>query len=472
MPQNPRKQKHSNKIGELPVLLQIILFILSLGLLYWLKTKQDESERRANIQKLIPQILAAIKTIEKKQNLLLYFSNAEAKKLLLTQLQLRKAIPKNYKACGLDTSEKQIITRFVHNHDNLETIRAAYNQRFIQSEIREYKDFFASLGKYPLSTEQMRAIVSDEDNNLVIAGAGTGKTTTISAKIAYILEKNLSRAEELLVISFTNSAVEEMYDRTANFLKDKKMAGAITFKTFNSFGNLVNRYCSQHIKNIAFDGKDYRAKAFLQQSFDKLFLTDSDFQQKAINFISFFSRPHRDEFNFKTGEDFIKHEKSYRNLSLNGTECKSQEEVMIANFLYLHKVEFKYEAPYPLEREDRNPDFGNYQPDFYLPEYNLYHEHYGIDENGNVPDYFKFRAPFTSAREQYQSGMQWKEKIHEKYQTRLIKTYSFQNKNNSLLKALKQQLSANGVILNKRSADEILNKIKKLDDYQEFMGLI
>ena len=41
-----------------------------------------------------------------------------------------------------------------------------------------------------------------------------------------------------------------------------------------------------------------------------------------------------------------------------------------------------------------------------------------------------------------------------------------------LTKPLEQQLSADGIILNKRPADEILNKIKKLEDYQDFMGLI
>lgn len=52
--------------------------------------------------------------------------------------------------------------------------------------------------------------------------------------------------------------------------------------------------------------------------------------------------------------------------------------------------------------------------------------------------------------------MQFKAYIHEIYQTRLIKTYSFQSKNNSLTKDLKKQLSTNGGILNKRPTSEIL----------------
>lgn len=460
------------KIGELPIALQIVLFILSLGILYFFKQRQAELEKRANLRNLIPDILEATQDYRRTQGMVLYFSNRDALKLKNAQNDLLKAIPKNFRKCGLDDKENSTIAYFVSYHQNLEKIRQNYNERFIPHEIMEFKDFLAQLDTYPLSDEQMRAVVCDEDNNLVIAGAGTGKTTTISAKIAYILEKNLARPEELLVISFTNTAVEEMFDRTCNFLKDDEMARLITFKTFNSFGNMVNRYCNPQPKKIAFDGKDYRAKTFLQESFDKLFIEDSDFQQKAINFIAFFARPQRDEFAFKTENDYLKHEQSFRNVTLNGLECKSMEEVMIANFLYLHQVEFEYESFYPMDAMDRNPDFGHYQPDFYLPDYTLYHEHYGIDENGNVPDYFGFKPPFRSANEQYQSGMQWKTTIHEKYQTRLIKTYSFQNRKGTLLKALKIQLEENGVALNKRTPEEILSKVKSLDDYEDFMGLV
>ncbi|WP_316831822.1 UvrD-helicase domain-containing protein [Pedobacter aquatilis] len=468
----PKNPTPSRKIADLPVWLQVLLFVLSLGLLYLFKQRQQELDGRARIRELIPAIVLALKVLAKKQDMVFYFANSDGEKWRALYLGLFRAVAKNYLSCGLDKGEISIIDDFVSCFRDLDKVRADYNARFIRHELVEFGDFFAGLDSYPLSDEQMRAVVCDEDNNLVIAGAGTGKTTTISAKVAYILEKNLARAEELLVISFTNAAVEEMYDRTCNFLRDDVLARQITFKTFNSFGNMVCRYCSPHPRRIAFDGQDYRVKAFLQQSFDSLFRSSDDFQQKAINFLAFFARPSRDEFSFKSNSDFIKHEQSYRNLTLNGLSCKSQEEVMVANFLYLHQVEFEYERFYPLEAIDRNPEFGDYQSDFYLPGYDIYHEHYGVDENGNVPERFGFSPPFRSANEQYHSGMAWKDSIHEKYGTKLVKTYSFQNRNGTLLRALKVQLEAHGVIMNKRPAGEILGKLKKLDDYEDFMGLV
>lgn len=468
----PQQNNKPLRLSEIPTFVQIILFILTLGLFYWLKTRQEEAEKRANIQNLLPEIQTALNEIDKAQNLLFYFSNAQQTKLQREHQHLLKAIPNGYEHCGLDPQQTQTITTFLDTHNNLKQIRASYNQRFIQHETLEFGDFFSKLYQYSLSEEQMHAVICEEDNNLVIAGAGTGKTTTISAKISYILEKNLARPQELLVISFTNTAVEEMFERTCSFLKDKELAQNITFRTFNSFGNMVLRHCSPRPRRIAFDGKDYRAKFFLQEAFDKLFLEDSDFAQKAVNFVAFFARPHKDEFDFSSKDDRIRHEQSSHHRSLNGTQCKSSEEVLIANFLYLHKVDFEYEAIYPMKPEDNNPDFGTYQPDFYLPAYKLYHEHYGIDENGQVPDYFDYRPPFRSATEQYQSGMAWKQGLHEKNGTKLIKTYSFQHKKGALLHALKLQLLAHSVMLEKRAPEEMLEDIKKMEDYEEFMNLI
>ncbi|NRF37568.1 UvrD-helicase domain-containing protein [Pedobacter foliorum] len=473
MPTKSKKSSNSYQPKQdLPVFIQIILFIVTLGLWYLFKQHQAELQKRENIRTLLPKIEAALKAIDQQQNMRFYFSNFGAEGLRNAQADLLRAIPKNYKNCGLDSSENELIYRFVSTHERMNEIRATYNQRFVSSEITKYKAYFSTLDSYPLSMDQMKAVVCDEDNNLVIAGAGTGKTTTISAKIAYILEKGLALPEQLLVISFTKSAVEEMFDRTAAFMNHSEQVKQITFRTFNSFGNMVTRYCSQFPKKIAFDGKDYRVKVFLQKEFDRLFLANADFQQKAINFIAFFARPERDEFDFKTGSDFIRHEKSFCNISLNDTHCKSKEEVLIANFLYLHQVEFEYESLYPLEREDRNPDFQSYQPDFFLPGYGIYHEHYGIDENGEVPDWFKSSPPFQSAKEQYHHGMQWKAFIHQKYGSTLIKTYSFQNRDNTLLRSLKTQLAAHGVVMNKRPGKEVLAKIKKTDHYEDFLNLV
>ena len=82
---------------------------------------------------------------------------------------------------------------------------------------------------------------------------------------------------------------------------------------------------------------------------------------------------------------------------------------LIANHLFMLGVTYQYEADY--EHETRTPDYGQYKPDFYLPDCGIYLEHWGIDRDGNT-------APSVD-KKKYHEGMEWKRGVHEKYGTRL-----------------------------------------------------
>ena len=61
-----------------------------------------------------------------------------------------------------------------------------------------------------LDDDQRKVILSEEDNTLVIAGAGAGKTTTLAAKAKYLVEKKHIDPKDILIVSFTNKAVNEL----------------------------------------------------------------------------------------------------------------------------------------------------------------------------------------------------------------------------------------------------------------------
>ena len=64
-----------------------------------------------------------------------------------------------------------------------------------------------------LDDEQRKVVLSDEDYTLIIAGAGAGKTTTVAAKVRYLVERRHIDPKQILVISFTNKAVGELKER-------------------------------------------------------------------------------------------------------------------------------------------------------------------------------------------------------------------------------------------------------------------
>ena len=64
-----------------------------------------------------------------------------------------------------------------------------------------------------LNPEQKQAVTTTEGPLLIMAGAGTGKTTVIARRIAYIIEKKLAKPAEILALTFTDKAAQEMEER-------------------------------------------------------------------------------------------------------------------------------------------------------------------------------------------------------------------------------------------------------------------
>lgn len=460
------------QVRILTILKIILLFISVLGIWYIYKEWGIRKREKQLLLSLKQQLIEANIYGNKLLNFEKYFSSLDEQRYLQRFKDIRNRIPSSFKKLGLEEEFLNIIEQFGTTFDRIDLLRKEYNDEFVQKEKIDYRNFFDSLEDYPLSENQIEAIIRDEDNNLVVAGAGTGKTTTVAGKVAYLLEKKLAQPEELLIISFTKNAVTEMQERCLKFCKNIPDIDKLEVRTFNSFGYLVKRYCSQDELHLAFNGSEETAKVFLQETFDKLFITNTDFQRKAINFIAFFNRPERDDFAFETQNDFIKHEKSFKNVTLDGNVVKSKEEMQIGNFLCLFGVNYQYEKHYPLQPEDRNYNFASYCPDFFLTDYGIWHEHFGIDRDGNVPDRFEAKPPYATGRDYYNAGISWKRSIHAKYETTLVETYSFENREGRLIANLKKKLIDHNVVLKQRTPEELLPLIKKSVHYEDFINLL
>ena len=83
-----------------------------------------------------------------------------------------------------------------------------------------------------LNDMQIKAVTTTEGAVLVIAGAGSGKTTVITRRIGYILEQGLAKPWQILAITFTNKAAAEMLERVGKLVPE--CAGDIWVKTFHS----------------------------------------------------------------------------------------------------------------------------------------------------------------------------------------------------------------------------------------------
>ena len=85
------------------------------------------------------------------------------------------------------------------------------NNQFIEEKLKEYKDYFdhifTDVGEnINLDEEQREIILRDDDYCLVNAGAGSGKSTTMAAKVKYLVDKLNIKPEEIIMLTFTKKS--------------------------------------------------------------------------------------------------------------------------------------------------------------------------------------------------------------------------------------------------------------------------
>lgn len=88
-----------------------------------------------------------------------------------------------------------------------------HNDRAANARVQTAYTLIGDVEGRKLDKQQMTCIVKEFHNHLVIAGAGTGKTTTVVGKIKYLLKSEKCKPEDILVLSFTNASAAEMSQR-------------------------------------------------------------------------------------------------------------------------------------------------------------------------------------------------------------------------------------------------------------------
>ncbi len=161
-------------------------------------------------------------------------------------------------------------------------------------------------------------------------------------------------------------------------------------------------------------------------------------------FQSFFA-PYKAEREFETRSEYFHYIQKHHIRSLKGDRVRSYEECEIANWLYFNGVDYEYEKSYKYDL--RKPDRSQYKPDFFLPGYDIYIEHFGIDSKENTASWIE--------RDTYINDMRWKQNVHEEHCTTLIETYSYEKTQGVLLENLQKKLAEHGVVFQKIASIEI-----------------
>ena len=318
----------------------------------------------------------------------------------------------------------------------LEFLEAPDRARSKANELVRSRDLFDRIEARPLTDEQRKAVVVDEKRNLVVAAAGSGKTSVIVAKAGWLVRRGYRKPSELLLLAFARDARNEMEERVRARLGASAAKG-VTVRTFHSLGMAIIGEAEGKRPALARSAENDRALFDLLKGIVADLLADGALSETLVEWFQDQFAPYKSEHEFATWGAYWNYIRRNDIRSLKGDTVKSYEECEIANFLYLNGVAYEYEASY--EHETATVEKRQYKPDFYLPDHGIYIEHFGLDAAGST-------APFVD-REKYLEEMEWKRQVHAERGTVLVETFTRERAEGRLIRNLEEKLAAHGVEL-------------------------
>lgn len=344
-----------------------------------------------------------------------------------------------------------------------------YNEIILEKNYEKYKNYFENMYKniddnIHLDKEQIKAILADEDYSLIIAGAGTGKTTTMASKVKYLVDIKKVPPEKIVVMSFTKKATQELEKR---IITDFGINANVT--TFHSLGLMYIREKFKDRKCYVVD-ENTRNKIFLEYFKENIFPYKEKvkeiletFKEAVPEKISLFGKHFQENYeNYNTFNEYFEEYKNHKIreckdikqfvedkvekmlnqetiYTINNEIVKSKGEAIIANFLLSNGIDYEYEKIYEELMEDRH----TYKPDFTL---DLAGEKVYIE-------YFGLSTYKENELKEYERIKQKKEKYHQEKHNKFIKIDYKPNEN--LIETLKEELLKMGFILKQKTPKEI-----------------
>ncbi len=176
------------------------------------------------------------------------------------------------------TPQRQSQRRQSQQHQSQRPAKLTPQPLLPADRIDKARGIIGNIEKHELSDEQISAIAGAGHNTLVLAGAGTGKTTTIVGYIAWLLATKRATPEEILVLSFTKASADEMSQRIM-----ASTGKTIRACTFHSLGLEICRAATIANRPII-DG--HASNAVVRDTFDRLLAQNIPYRLLAFKLMS------------------------------------------------------------------------------------------------------------------------------------------------------------------------------------------
>ena len=350
--------------------------------------------------------------------------------------------------CNLEPladSDRNRVSEIADDLEDTRTHLQGYNDEFVHKQCAAYDNLFSDIDAAgnDLNQAQRDAVVTNDVRNLVVAAAGTGKTLALTYRIAYLVAEGVEPAR-IAALTFTRQATREMETRLAN----RFGIDDVDVRTIHSFAYEIAREAANEHLDVV-DSQD------LYNLIDTVIREArtgdrEQFEEFYTQFLFHYDHTHVEATDFDSRAEYVAERQAETYETLAGETVASRAERVIADFLFTHDVEYQYESV--AAWADSAPEKGEYRPDFYLPAYDIYIEHWGIDENAEVAPWFSWTS------EEYLDKLRWAREQFTEMEYTLLETFEFENEAGWLEQALQHRLEHAGVSLERLSFEAFVNE--------------
>ncbi|MCZ2808860.1 MAG: UvrD-helicase domain-containing protein [Candidatus Bathyarchaeota archaeon] len=301
--------------------------------------------------------------------------------------------------------------------EELERIRRFvldYNKKFVEQRKKDYS-YLWKKGLLSLDEEQQEAIITDDKHNLVVAAAGSGKTEVLITRIAYLIARKPDgvRPNRVLAIAYQKKDVRQIEQR----LRERYGIKGVSVRTFHRLGLDILENAGE-MKGIRILDPNERPR-MIRRIYEEKLKAESDFYSAFLRYVKSLHDTDIIE-DAREKEETLAMKKALPYTGVDNTRVKSRAEKEILDFFLTTKLNG---LSVQIEYEPEIEELG--RPDFYLPEYDLFIEHWGLDEKGEVPKWF------DQSTEDYRENMERKRLWLTKNDKLLVETFAYEyNENN------------------------------------------
>ena len=444
-------------------MLYLLLTILVAAIILWLMLsvqrrvrEKKRQERLAILNRLKPEVEKAFSEISTFYNFNHYITESERLNLLEDYRDLDKEVLPILKSKELEESlYKDVFRRFHNAMSDTKDHKKTNNSRFIEHQLSSCSQYFDTVLAYPLDAQQREAVVSLEDNVLVISSAGSGKTMTTVGKVRYLIDKQHVPAEKILLITFTRKAAESLSER----LGEKNLK----CRTFHKLALDI-------ISEATGEKPTITPQDFSVQVYHKLSQDYPEFRAAIADYIIRSRYTMRDQFEYSSMQEYMQDRQKYgiqaffKDMDGRPVFCKSDEESKICDFLGSRGIKFRYEEKYEFNTVDA--DYRQYCPDFSIyidgPDdqvKRIYLEHFAVNEAGHCPGWFTYNEEYK-----YLDGIEWKRKCHHDRGTILLETFSAGFQRGDVFQNLSKQLLDLGAVFTKATHQSVSRELLRQEE--------